>query len=31
MVEIVLGVASPNPYRVMTESGPTRLIVDVRQ
>ncbi len=31
VVEIVLGVASPNPYRVTTESGPTRLIVDVRQ
>ncbi|HEX6746056.1 MAG TPA: hypothetical protein VF092_01990 [Longimicrobium sp.] len=30
-VEVVLGLASPNPYRVMELAGPNRLVVDVRQ
>lgn len=29
-VEWVLGLASPNPYRVLELSGPPRLVVDVR-
>ncbi|HEX8360569.1 MAG TPA: hypothetical protein VF613_10690 [Longimicrobium sp.] len=30
-VEIVMGVQSPNPYRVLVVPSPNRLIVDVRQ
>ncbi|HYW05308.1 MAG TPA: hypothetical protein VE913_00050 [Longimicrobium sp.] len=30
-VEIVMGVQTPNPYRVLVEPSPNRLIVDVRQ
>lgn len=30
-VEIVLGVSSPKPYRVMELSSPSRLVVDVQQ
>lgn len=30
-VEIVLGVASPNPYRVLELQNPSRLVIDVQQ
>jgi hypothetical protein len=30
-VEVVLGVQTPNPYRVLVVPAPNRLIVDVRQ
>jgi hypothetical protein len=30
-VEIVMGVQTPNPYRVLVEPTPNRLIVDVQQ
>jgi hypothetical protein len=30
-VEVVLGVARPNPYRVLELSSPSRLVVDVQQ
>lgn len=31
MIEIVMGVQTPNPYRVLVVPAPNRLIVDVRQ